>query len=199
MNHAAHRPEGAVAEAMPVIEVEDLSVHFAVDEGTLKAVDQVSFAIKEQQMFGLIGESGCGKTVTAQSLMRLVPKPGRIVNGQINYRTERGHRLDLAEVDGTGSEIRSIRGKEIAMIFQEPMSSLSPIHSIGNQLMEAVLLHITRKKREAYEISAGDARSGWYSQSGAAHGRVSASFLRRDASACHDCHGAVLSPPPLDR
>ena len=153
MNHAAHRPDRAVAEAMSVIEVEDLSVHFAVDEGTLKAVDQVSFAIEEQQMFGLIGESGCGKTVTAQSLMRLVPKPGRIVNGQINYRTERGHRIDLAEVDGTGSEIRSIRGKEIAMIFQEPMSSLSPIHSIGNQLMEAVLLHITRSKREAYETA----------------------------------------------
>ena len=153
MNHAAHRPDRAVAEAMSVIEVEDLSVHFAVDEGTLKAVDQVSFAIEEQQMFGLMGESGCGKTVTAQSLMRLVPKPGRIVNGQINYRTERGHRIDLAEVDGTGSEIRSIRGKEIAMIFQEPMSSLSPIHSIGNQLMEAVLLHITRSKREAYETA----------------------------------------------
>ena len=82
--------------ADPVIEIEDLSVHFAVDEGTLKAVDGVSFAIEEQQVFGLIGESGCGKTVTAQSLMRLVPKPGRIVNGRINYQTEHGNAIDLA-------------------------------------------------------------------------------------------------------
>ena len=137
----------------PVIEVRDLSVHFALDEGTLKAVDGLSFAIEQGQMFGLIGESGCGKTVTAQSLMRLVPTPGRIVQGQINFRAEKGDQIDLANVDGTGQEIRAIRGNEIAMIFQEPMSSLSPIHSIGNQLMEAVLLHVTRSKREAYKIA----------------------------------------------
>ena len=153
MNYAPQRQNQVEAETMPVIAVEDLSVHFAVDEGALKAVDGVSFAIEEQQMFGLIGESGCGKTVTAQSLMRLVPKPGRIVNGQINYRTEYGNLIDLADVDGAGAEIRSIRGAEIAMIFQEPMSSLSPIHSIGNQLTEAVLLHVTQNKREAYEIA----------------------------------------------
>ena len=137
----------------PIIEVRDLSVHFAVDEGTLKAVDGVSFRIEQGQMFGLIGESGCGKTVTAQSLMRLLPTPGRIVNGQIKYQGEQGDRIDLADVDGTGPEIRAIRGNEIAMIFQEPMSSLSPIHSIGNQLMEAVLLHVTRSKREAQKIA----------------------------------------------
>jgi len=137
----------------PIIEVRDLSVHFAVDEGTLKAVDGVSFRIEQGQMFGLIGESGCGKTVTAQSLMRLLPTPGRIVNGQINYQGEQGDRIDLADVDGTGPEIRAIRGNEIAMIFQEPMSSLSPIHSIGNQLMEAILLHVTRSKREAQKIA----------------------------------------------
>ena len=153
MNNAPQRQIQAEAETKPVIEVDDLSVYFAVDEGALKAVDHVSFAIEEQQMFGLIGESGCGKTVTAQSLMRLVPKPGSIVNGKINYRTEYGKLIDLAEVDSGGTEIRGIRGAEIAMIFQEPMSSLSPIHSIGNQLMEAVLLHVTRNKREAYEIA----------------------------------------------
>ena len=137
----------------PIIEIDNLSVHFAVDEGTLKAVDRVSFSIHEQQMFGLIGESGCGKTVTAQSLMRLVPRPGQIVGGQINFRGEAGQRVDLAQLDAGGPEIRAIRGNEIAMIFQEPMSSLSPIHSIGNQLMEAVQLHVTRNKREAYEIA----------------------------------------------
>ena len=153
MNETRQRGEHMLTGVEPVIEIEDLSVHFAVDEGTLKAVDGVSFAIEEQQVFGLIGESGCGKTVTAQSLMRLVPKPGRIVNGRINYRTEFGNSIDLAEVDPAGTDIRAIRGNEIAMIFQEPMSSLSPIHSIGNQLMEAVLLHVTTKKREAYKIA----------------------------------------------
>ena len=137
----------------PIIEIEDLSVHFQVDDGTLKAVDGVSFAIAEQQMFGLIGESGCGKTVTAQSLMRLVPKPGRIVNGRINFRSEKGERVDIARLDGSGREIRDIRGNDIAMIFQEPMSSLSPIHSIGNQLVEAIQLHVTRNKRAATDIA----------------------------------------------
>ena len=153
MNEARQRAEPLMRGAESVIEIEDLSVHFAVDEGTLKAVDGVSFAIQEQQVFGLIGESGCGKTVTAQSLMRLVPKPGRIVNGSIRYQTGLGDAIDLAQVDPAGTEIRAIRGNEIAMIFQEPMSSLSPIHSIGNQLMEAVLLHVTGNKREAYKIA----------------------------------------------
>ncbi|MCY4018843.1 MAG: ABC transporter ATP-binding protein [Chloroflexi bacterium] len=139
--------------AQSIIDVDNLSVHFHVDEGTLKAVDRVSFTIAERQMFGLIGESGCGKTVTAQSLMRLVPKPGQIVGGSINFFGEQGGKTDLVQLDKSGSEIRAIRGNEIAMVFQEPMSSLSPIHSIGNQLMEAVRLHVTRNKREAYEIA----------------------------------------------
>ena len=153
MMDAPQRTTDLTTGAEPVIDVQDLSVHFAVDEGTLKAVDGVSFAIEEQQVFGLIGESGCGKTVTAQSLMRLVPKPGRIVQGQINYRADQGGMIDLAALDASGPEIRAIRGNEIAMIFQEPMSSLSPIHSIGNQLMEAVRLHVTTNKREAYQIA----------------------------------------------
>ncbi len=153
MMDAPQRTDQMTAAAAPVIDVQDLSVQFTLDEGTLKAVDHVSFVIEEGEIFGLIGESGCGKTVTAQSLMRLVPPPGRIVTGQINYRTEHGDWIDLAAVDAVGPAIRSIRGNEIAMIFQEPMSSLSPIHSIGNQLMEAILLHVTRSKREAYKIA----------------------------------------------
>ena len=139
--------------ASKVLEVQDLSVEFQLDEGMLKAVDHVSLAIEEGQMFGLIGESGCGKTVTAQSLMQLVPKPGRISGGGIRFFGEDGQERDIARLDPAGKEIRAIRGNEIAMIFQEPMSSLSPIHSIGNQLMEALLLHVTRSKREAYKIA----------------------------------------------
>ena len=104
-------------------------------------------------MFGLIGESGCGKTVTAQSLLRLVPKPGQIVGGSIKFHSETGSVVDLAQLNASGPEIRAVRGNEIAMIFQEPMSSLSPIHSIGNQLIEAILLHVTSSKREAYKIA----------------------------------------------
>lgn len=144
---------GERKKAQSIIDVDNLSVHFHVDEGRLKAVDRVSFTIDERQIFGLIGESGCGKTVTAQSLMRLVPKPGQIVGGSINFFGEMGGVTDLVQLDKSGSQIRAIRGNEIAMVFQEPMSSLSPIHSIGNQLMEAVRLHVTRNRREAYEIA----------------------------------------------
>ena len=139
--------------AQSIIDVDNLSVHFHLEEGTLKAVDRISFSIAERQMFGLIGESGCGKTVTAQSLMRLVPKPGKIVSGSVNFFGDLGGKTDLAQLDSSGPKIRAIRGNDIAMIFQEPMSSLSPIHSIGNQLMEPIRLHVTRNKREAYEIA----------------------------------------------
>ena len=141
------------SSAPPVLEVEDLEVRFQLDDGLLKAVDGVSLSIHEGQMFGLIGESGCGKTVTAQSLMQLVPKPGRITGGRIRYLDDSRTSHDITAMEPTAPEIRAIRGNEIAMIFQEPMSSLSPIHSIGNQLMEALLLHVTRSKREAYSMA----------------------------------------------
>ena len=153
MINAPQSPTLAATETDAIIEINDLSVHFPVEEGTLKAIDSVSFSIAERQMFGLIGESGCGKTVTAQSLMRLVPKPGQIVGGSIKFQSETGSVVDIAQLDTSGPEIRAIRGNEIAMIFQEPMSSLSPIHSIGNQLMEAIRLHVTSRKREAHKIA----------------------------------------------
>jgi oligopeptide/dipeptide ABC transporter ATP-binding protein len=100
----------------------------------------------------MIGESGCGKSVTAFSIMRTVRPPGRIVDGTLEYRTSDGELVDLAKLDPYGREMRSIRGKEIAMIFQEPIASLSPVHTIGEQIMEMVLLHRTRNKREAKEV-----------------------------------------------
>jgi peptide/nickel transport system ATP-binding protein len=136
-----------------VLDICNLKVYFNLDEGVLKAVDGVNLVIRQQKVFGLIGESGCGKSVTAQSILRIVPKPGRINAGEILFRTSQGSSVDLVTLDPFGQEIRKIRGKEIAMIFQEPMTSLSPVHSIGNQLMEMGLLHLTHNKSEAYDIA----------------------------------------------
>jgi oligopeptide/dipeptide ABC transporter ATP-binding protein len=130
----------------------DLKTYFFVDEGVLKAVDGVSFAVHREETLGLIGESGCGKSVTALSVLRLVSSPGRTMGGEILLDLD-GESMDLAKLAPSGSEIRDIRGKEISMVFQEPMTSLSPVHTIGNQIREAILLHRTSDKGEAQEIA----------------------------------------------
>lgn len=135
-----------------VLEVRNLRTFFSLEEGTLKAVDGVDFDIRAQTTVGIIGESGCGKSVTAFSILRIVPPPGEIVSGEI-WWYRNGIGFDLATLDPKGPEIRAIRGKEISMVFQEPMTSLSPVHTIGAQIMEAILLHRTRDKREAKEIA----------------------------------------------
>ena len=136
-----------------VLEIKGLKTYFNLDEGTLKAVDNVTFQVGARETLGVIGESGCGKSVTAQSILRIVPPPGRIVDGQILLRRDGGDPVDLTRFDPAGRDIRAIRGKEISMIFQEPMTSLSPVHTIGNQIMEAILLHRTRDTAEARELA----------------------------------------------
>jgi peptide/nickel transport system ATP-binding protein len=128
-----------------LLEIKDLRVSFPLDEGTVRAVEGVDLTIRRGEVLGVVGESGCGKSVTAHSVLRIVPPPGRIDGGQILFHhpgplAAKGV-VDLARLDPTGSEIRDIRGKDIAMIFQEPMSSFSPVHTIGNQVSEAILLH----------------------------------------------------------
>lgn len=138
-----------------LLEVEDLKVMFKLEEGLLTAVDGVNLDVERGKTLGLVGESGCGKSVAVQAIMRLTPHPGR-VTGKILLRTEHGgvqSRVDLARLDPAGKEIRKIRGKDIAMIFQEPMTSFSPLHTIGNQITEAILLHKTPNQREAREIA----------------------------------------------
>ena len=137
---------------IPLLQVKNLKVYFYLEEGILKAVDDVSFDIGRKKVLGIVGESGCGKSVTAQSILRIVPHPGRMVEGEILLH-QNGNLVDLAKLDPFGREIRAIRGKEIAMIFQEPMTSLSPIHTIGNQIMEAVLLHRDMSQSEARELT----------------------------------------------
>jgi len=137
---------------IPLLQVKNLKVYFYLEEGILKAVDDVSFDIGRKKVLGIVGESGCGKSVTAQSILRIVPHPGKTVEGEILLH-QNGNLVDLAKLDPFGREIRAIRGKEITMIFQEPMTSLSPIHTIGNQIMEAVLLHRDMSQTEARELT----------------------------------------------
>jgi len=137
---------------IPLLQVKNLKVYFYLEEGILKAVDDVSFDIRRKKVLGIVGESGCGKSVTAQSILRIVPHPGRMVGGEILLH-QNGNLVDLARLNPSGREIRAVRGKEITMIFQEPMTSLSPIHTIGNQIMEAVLLHRDMSQSEARELT----------------------------------------------
>src|SRR5499426_1200983 len=138
----------------PLLSVRNLKTYFAQDEGTVRAVDGVSFDLYPGVTMGVVGESGCGKSITARSILRIVDRPGRIVEGEIQFRRPAangapGVTVDLARLDSNGTEMRSIRGAEIALIFQEPMSSFSPVHTVGNQIIEAILLHQKISRRDA--------------------------------------------------
>ncbi len=137
-----------------LLSVRDLKTYFAQDEGTVKAVDGVSFDLYPGRTLGIVGESGCGKSVTARSILRIVDRPGRIVDGEIRFRRRaanggRAEMVDLTKLEPNSAEMRAIRGAEIALIFQEPMSSFSPVHSIGSQIVEAILLHQQLDRRQA--------------------------------------------------
>ncbi len=124
-----------------LLEVKNLKTHFFLDEGTVKAVDGVDFTVKRRTTIGIVGESGCGKSVTAFSILKLVTRPGRIVEGDILFHRTPGDIINIAELGDRSAAIRDIRGKDIAMIFQEPMNSLSPVHTIGFQIGQSILLH----------------------------------------------------------
>jgi len=133
----------------PFIQLKDLRTTFRTETGVIRAVDGVDFAIYPEKTLGVVGESGCGKSVTALSIMGLVPKPaGRIEAGQILFQ-HNGKIIDLTKLDSNGRLYRSIRGNDIAMIFQEPMTSLNPVFTIGDQIMEAIILHQNLNKRQA--------------------------------------------------
>ncbi len=136
--------EGENAVPERVLEVNNLQTHFFTDEGVVPSVNGVSFYINQEETLGIVGESGCGKSVTSLSIMQLVPNPpGRIVGGEILFQ---GENL----VKKTPEQMRKIRGNDMAMIFQEPMSSLNPVYTIGDQIAESVVLHEKVSKREAF-------------------------------------------------
>jgi peptide/nickel transport system ATP-binding protein len=134
-----------------VLDVLNLKTHFFLEEGTVRSVDDVSFSVERGKTLCVVGESGCGKSVSARSILQLIDPPGRIVDGEIllHRRGEKRNEqetVDIAKLDPRGKEIRRIRGKEISMIFQEPMTSLSPVHTIGDQIGENVQLHLQMDK-----------------------------------------------------
>lgn len=139
-----------------LLEVKDLKVHFQMNEGLLKAVDGVDLTVREGRTLGIVGESGCGKSVTNQALIGIVPHPG-VVTGQILLHKKRGVPLekpvDIVKLPRNGKEIRSIRGGDIGMIFQEPMKAFSPVHTIANQLCEGIMLHVEPNKKKAWDIA----------------------------------------------
>jgi oligopeptide/dipeptide ABC transporter ATP-binding protein len=135
--------------ADPILSVRDLKTQFGGDEGVVKAVDGVSFDLHAGQTLGIVGESGCGKSVTARSILRIVERPGRIVGGEVLLRCANGAVEDLTKLAPDSARMRAIRGGEIGLVFQEPMSSLSAFHTIGNQLIEAIRLHAKLSKRAA--------------------------------------------------
>ncbi len=146
-----------------LLEVKGLKTYFFLDEGTVKAVEEVDFPVRRGNTLGIVGESGCGKSVTAFSILQLVSPPGQIVDGQILlYRRVKSDNgglsqqediIDIAALKPNSSELRDIRGKEIAMIFQEPMTSLSMMHTVGFQIEEAILLHLDMSKQEAHNYA----------------------------------------------
>jgi peptide/nickel transport system ATP-binding protein len=145
--------------------VRDLKTYFFQDDGLVKAVDGASFDVYAGKTLGIVGESGCGKSVTARSILRIVDRPGKIVGGQILLRQdgrtasrqvgksvsrqEDATTVDLAQLKADGAEMRAINGGEIGLIFQEPMTSFSPVHTIGNQIVEAIRLHQKMSKQAA--------------------------------------------------
>ena len=136
-----------------LLEIKNLRTYFHTDDGIVRAVNGVSFEIGKNQTLGIVGESGCGKSVTASTILRLIPSPpGKIEEGSIELFREH-ETVDLAKIPPKGRKIREIRGKEIAMIFQEPMRTLSPIYTIGYQIMESVRLHLGKDKKEAKEYA----------------------------------------------
>jgi oligopeptide/dipeptide ABC transporter ATP-binding protein len=133
----------------PLLAIRDLKTYFFQDEGTVRAVDGATFDVYPGKTLGVVGESGCGKSVTAQSILRIVEQPGRIVGGEIILRRANGDEMDLTRLHPNSKEIRAIRGAEIGLVFQEPMTSFSPVHTVGNQIVEAIRLHCGTNEREA--------------------------------------------------
>lgn len=130
-----------------ILEVRDLITAFDTEAGLIRAVDHVNFDVPKGKTLGIVGESGCGKSVTAMSIINLLPQPaGRILNGSVNFKGR-----DLTQI--SDKEMRKIRGAEIGVIFQEPMTALNPVHRIGKQLSECFLLHKKMSKKEAWEAS----------------------------------------------
>ena len=135
-----------------LLSVKNLKTYFPTDEGLVKAVDGVSFDVMPGQTLGIVGESGCGKSTVGRSILGIIDKPGNVEDGEIIWRREvegTVHDIDITKQPPNSGLMRSIRGSEIALVFQEPMTSLSPLHTVGDHIMEAMMLHSDLNKSVA--------------------------------------------------
>jgi peptide/nickel transport system ATP-binding protein len=135
--------------ATPLLSVRNLETHFVQDEGIVRAVDGASFDLYPGKTLGIVGESGCGKSVMTRSVLQILERPGHIAGGAISLQRPGGNPIDIAKLDPRGAEMRDLRGKEIALIFQEPMTSLSAHYTVGNQIGEAILVHDPKSDKAA--------------------------------------------------
>ena len=157
---AAAGGPGRYAEE-PLLRVEDLKVYFYMDEGTAKAVDGVSFDVYPGKVVGIVGESGCGKSVTMKAILQILERGAKIVSGKVTLRSRLNSQdpnsleelLELTKLGPNSKQMRKIRGAEIALIPQEPMAAFSPVHTVGDQIMEAILLHQKVSKAQARQIA----------------------------------------------
>ncbi len=136
-----------------LLEIKDLKIHFFTQEGVVKAVDDVSFNIPRGKTLCVVGESGCGKSVTARAILQLIDPPGKLMGGDIRFRPTPDTEINLTKLHPHGREIRAVRGKDITMIFQEPMAALSPLYTIGNQIIEGIRWHTPVSPREARKMA----------------------------------------------
>ena len=165
-------------ENVPLLKVRDLHTSFFTPAGEVRAVNGVSFNLDHGKVLGIVGESGSGKSVTAYSIMQILATTGKIVSGSI--------KLDGEELVNAGEKVmKTVRGNKISIIFQDPMTSLNPTYTIGHQLMEAIMLHTDRNRRQAYERAVEMLRE----RAGEAHEAVSFRILRRHAPARYDRYG----------
>ncbi len=182
----------------PLLRVDDLKAYFFMDEGTVKAVDGVSFDVQPGKVVGIVGESGCGKSVTMKAILQILEPGAKIVNGKVTLRSRVHHGdlnspeelVELTKLGRNSRAMRRIRGAEIALIPQEPMAAFSPVHTVGNQIMETILLHQDVSKKEARQIAIDVFPCRRYLHARAAHRLVFLGAFRRLASAGHHCHGA---------
>jgi len=134
-----------------LLEIDELTVSFTTEEGRVLAVDRASLALPRGSVVAIVGESGSGKSVTAYSILRLIQKPGKIEGGRITFHSGKGESLDILRMAENSEQLYQLRGGWVSMIFQEPMSALSPVHTVGNQICEAILLHRDYTRQEAEE------------------------------------------------
>jgi peptide/nickel transport system ATP-binding protein len=143
------------ADMQTLLEVENLRTYFRTRDGVIKAVDDISFSVDEGSTLGIVGESGCGKSMTALSILQILPPPGKIESGTIRYNSKNGP-VDIAKLNTRSREMQNIRGNEIGMIFQDPMTAFCPVYTIGDQIVEALVLHqgVSRKDARVRTIEA---------------------------------------------